>query len=148
MKTIMRSALSGLNEIIRPAGFQLSRINRNDPFLDVAPTVKAIRSLVDGFALGTPEQTFTLCDAIAYVTRARIPGAFVECGVYRGGTAMAAALMFKHLGEDRDLHLYDTFEGMPPPAERDVEIATGKSMVEAQRFFAATGKSWTKAEQS
>jgi O-methyltransferase len=37
---------------------------------------------------------------------ARLPGVFVECGVYRGGTAMLLATIGK------PLHLYDTFAGM------------------------------------
>ena len=59
---------------------------------------------------------------------------------------MIAASMFKHLGEMRDLHLYDTFEGMPPPTEKDVDF-TGQSMMDVQKFFDATGKPWTKGTQ-
>ncbi|MFU8815909.1 MAG: TylF/MycF/NovP-related O-methyltransferase, partial [Pseudomonadales bacterium] len=40
----------------------------------------------------------------------------VECGVWRGGSAMIAALMARA----RDLYLYDTFEGMPAPTAADV----------------------------
>jgi O-methyltransferase len=36
-----------------------------------------------------------------------LPGDFVECGVYKGGTAMLLASI------GRPLHLYDTFTGMP-----------------------------------
>lgn len=61
-----------------------------------------------------------LCDAVEYVVRARIEGDFVECGVWRGGSMMAAALTLLRLGE-RDRHLYgfDTFTGMPEPSAAD-----------------------------
>lgn len=46
---------------------------------------------------------------------------------------MMAAMSFLTEGESsRRLWLYDTFEGMPPPTEKDVEIRSGKS---AQSFL-------------
>ncbi|QWC85350.1 TylF/MycF family methyltransferase [Nocardioidaceae bacterium] len=58
--------------------------------------------------------------AVRYVHEHRIPGDIVECGVWRGGSMQAAALTLLQLGEHRHLHLFDTFEGMPPPGEHDV----------------------------
>jgi hypothetical protein len=69
----------------------------------------------------TPKRIAALCDAVEYVVRDTVPGAVVECGVWRGGSMMAAALTLLRLdAADRDLYLFDTFEGMPPPGERDV----------------------------
>jgi hypothetical protein len=52
-----------------------------------------------------------------------IPGALVECGVWRGGSMMAAALALLQMNRtDRALYLFDTFEGMPPPDEQDVTL--------------------------
>jgi hypothetical protein len=60
---------------------------------------------------------------VRYVEKAAIPGAFVECGVWRGGSMMAVAKILLALGRtDRDLYLYDTFEGMTVPDDRDVSI--------------------------
>ena len=45
----------------------------------------------------------------------------MECGVWKGGSMMAAALTLLDLKrQDRDLYLFDTFEGMPKPTEEDV----------------------------
>ena len=44
------------------------------------------------------------------------PGAIVECGVYRGGSAAALGLF----SPKRDLWLYDSFEGLPQPTEKDI----------------------------
>jgi hypothetical protein len=53
-----------------------------------------------------------------------VPGAIVECGVWKGGSMMAAALTLLRLGvSDRDLYLFDTFQGMPPPTQEDVFAA-------------------------
>ena len=51
-----------------------------------------------------------------------IEGDFVECGVWRGGSMMAAAITLMRLGvTDRDLYLFDTFGGMPEPTAEDVD---------------------------
>jgi len=60
-------------------------------------------------------------DATRHVAAQGIPGAFAECGVWRGGSVLAMILTLQELGRtDRDLHLFDTFEGMTAPTERDV----------------------------
>ena len=59
-------------------------------------------------------------EAVRYVNRWRISGAIVECGVWRGGAIMAAALTLKQLGvTNRTFYLYDTFCGMSEPSEFD-----------------------------
>lgn len=62
-----------------------------------------------------------LRNSVEYIKRNAIPGAIVECGVWRGGSMMAAALTLSRLKATRPLWLYDTFEGMPPPSEVDVD---------------------------
>jgi hypothetical protein len=45
-----------------------------------------------------------------------VEGDFVECGVWRGGMSAAIAEV---LGKDRTVHLFDSFEGLPPAREID-----------------------------
>jgi O-methyltransferase len=62
-----------------------------------------------------------LVDAVRYCVARGVAGDFAECGVWRGGSVLAMALTLQELGDtDRDLHLYDTFEGMTAPGEHDV----------------------------
>jgi O-methyltransferase len=42
---------------------------------------------------------------------ASVPGAMVECGVWRGGLIAGIARL---LGDDREYWLFDSFEGLPP----------------------------------
>ncbi len=59
-------------------------------------------------------------DAVRYCVSRQLPGAFAECGVWRGGTVLAMVLTLQQLGSDeREIYLYDTFEGMTEPTERD-----------------------------
>jgi hypothetical protein len=58
--------------------------------------------------------------AVRYCVARGVPGAFVECGVWRGGSVLAMLLTLQELGiDDRDVYLFDTFEGMTEPTEHD-----------------------------
>lgn len=66
------------------------------------------------------ERQVALIDAVRYLVHRGIAGSFVECGVWRGGSTMAMLLTLLDLGiTDRDAYLYDTFEGMTLPTEKD-----------------------------
>ena len=71
----------------------------------------------------------SLVDAVRYCAHRDLPGAFVECGVWRGGSVLAMILTLQDLGRtDRDLHLFDTFEGMTEPTEHDVSPRDGAAL--------------------
>jgi hypothetical protein len=62
----------------------------------------------------------SLVDAVRYCAARPVAGAFAECGVWRGGSVLAMILTLQELGmSDRDIYLYDTFEGMTEPTEFD-----------------------------
>jgi O-methyltransferase len=87
-----------------------------------------------------PVKLTALIEATRYVVRHEIPGAIVECGVWRGGSMQAVALTLLALGEtDRELHLFDTFEGMPPPTSEDTR-PTESGSVSAEELLAAADK--------
>ena len=72
------------------------------------------------FTMTPPAVTLNAIRAAEYIARKSIPGAVVECGVWRGGVSMAMASRLKSLGQFRDFFLYDTFDGMSEPTEYDV----------------------------
>ena len=87
---------------------------------DLPPHVEETIRRVRPYTMTTPQRIAALCDGVEHVVRREVPGAFVECGVWRGGSMMAAALTLLRLGvTDRDLYLFDTFRGMPPPSDQD-----------------------------
>ncbi len=89
---------------------------------DVDDHARAVLETVAPFTMTSPERILALRDAVRHICRHRIPGDIVECGVWRGGSMMAAALTLLACGERRRLHLFDTFAGMPPPAAADRDI--------------------------
>jgi len=73
------------------------------------------------FTLTSPERIVSLINSVKYIIENKIPGDFVECGVWKGGSMMVVALTLAELGvSDRNLYLYDTYEGMSEPSEEDV----------------------------
>jgi len=80
-----------------------------------------IHARAQAFTMTSVERMYALYQAVRYVCRHQIPGDFVECGVWRGGSCMLMALTLQALGErGRKIHLYDTFAGMTRPGEHDI----------------------------
>ena len=53
------------------------------------------------------------------VEQAGMQGAFVECGVWRGGCIATIAWVAKQANSNRSIWLFDSFEGLPEPTELD-----------------------------
>lgn len=90
-----------------------------------------IMSMVKPFTMTSYERIAALIDAVRHVSNANIRGAIVECGVWRGGSMMAAALALLETGDVRDLYLFDTFAGMTAPTADDVDL---RSVAAEQRY--------------
>lgn len=74
------------------------------------------------FTMTSLPRMYALYQAVRHVVDSAAPGAFVECGVWRGGSAMLAGLAFMRFGQpNRDLYLYDTYAGMTAPSSVDVD---------------------------
>lgn len=100
-----------------------ARRDPRQPPPDLGDDLARLFERVRDYTMTTPERVGSLRDAVRYVVANGIPGAIVECGVWRGGSMMAVALTLKELGvADRDLWMYDTWTGMPEPGEEDVDI--------------------------
>ncbi len=112
---------------------------------DVDPTTRDIYHRVAPFTMTTPERIAAVCDAVRYVTTAKVPGAYVECGVWRGGSSMAAALGFLAAGDARPLYLFDTFEGMSEPSEHDRRAADNTSASVLLDHSGESDKIWCRA---
>ncbi|HSK79641.1 MAG TPA: TylF/MycF/NovP-related O-methyltransferase [Thermoanaerobaculia bacterium] len=74
------------------------------------------------FTMTGKDAMFALYGAVNHILDRGIPGDFVECGVWRGGSSLLVSLILKARGvRDRKVLLYDTFTGMTPPSEMDVD---------------------------
>jgi len=111
---------------LRRLGVDIVRYRKpgQDPLpADFDPGAAAIIDRVRAHTMTSPERLFALIQAVRHVEAASIQGDIVECGVWRGGSMMAAALTLLQCSDaQRSLHLFDTFEGMSPPTEFDVAV--------------------------
>jgi len=77
--------------------------------------------VVQPYTMTSLERVNALCLAAKYIVKANIQGDVVECGVWKGGSMMAAARTLAQAGDQsRNLYLFDTYEGMTEAADRDV----------------------------
>jgi hypothetical protein len=113
-----------LKRLARKAGYEVINLRRPDntglfpPDFD-QPTIEIYAS-VRPFTMTTPERVFSLIRAVEYILKNSIPGSLVECGVWKGGSMMAMALsLLRGNQKERDLFLYDTYQGMTQPGEHD-----------------------------
>ena len=86
------------------------------------------------FTMTEPWAVRQLSREVNRVVNEDIPGAFVECGVWKGGSMVAVALtLLELLAGDRELYLFDTFEGMTKPEEVDVDFIGGSALETFER---------------
>lgn len=70
-----------------------------------------------------------LIRAVDYIEQNNLEGAIVECGVWKGGSIMAALLELNRLeNQDREIYLYDTYEGMNAPSFNDWSHRVGSAV--------------------
>src|SRR3546814_13908062 len=91
--------LSKLTKPVRGAlhrlGYDVVRTNGAAPVQSLPPDcdefTASVIERIDPYTLTSPERVMALVEAVRYLVRAEVPGDFVECGVWRGGSSMAMA---------------------------------------------------------
>ncbi len=106
---------------VKNSKLNIFRRKKREAFLDVSDFHRETFETVKPYTMTSPQRVFAFIDAVQHVVDAQIDGDIVECGVWKGGSMMAAAKTLLHNNvKDRELYLYDTFEGMTEPTELDV----------------------------
>ena len=118
---IFRKTRQILRGLLRSTGYDVVRFNERLGDLEpsVSETIRAVRP----YTLTSVQRLVALCDAVQYVVRNQIPGDIVECGVWKGGSMMAIArTLIQADDQSRHLYLFDTYEGMTPPCDKDISV--------------------------
>lgn len=89
------------------------------------------------FTLTSPARMAATMRSLKYVSNNKIAGAFVECGVWKGGQILAGAEQLELLNDFREVYLYDTFSGMTSPTEVDVDLRND-SAIDQLKFLEPT----------
>lgn len=134
MKKILLKLIEGL-------GYQVQRTR--DQYEDVAVELTDVDIdlmkyvLESGYTMTSIPRLVNTIKACTYAVENNIPGDFVECGVWRGGNGILAKKIFQYLRSDKNVWMFDTFEGMTKPTILDVEH---KSQIAAESQFLARQK--------
>jgi O-methyltransferase len=138
---------------LRALGFDLVRLRREpeqapSPSLppDVSDEDREVMARVADYTMTSAERQMALIQAVRHLVRCEVPGCFVECGVWRGGSSMAAALTLAQEGDtSRELYLFDTFEGMTAPQAVDKGIDGSSAQALLDQDADRSGAVWAVA---
>jgi O-methyltransferase len=120
------------------------RLSPPDPLLSTASAAdRAILECAQQYSMTTPARMLALVDAVRYCLARGIDGALGECGVWLGGSVLAMVLTLQQEGvSDRDVYLYDTFEGMTAPTALDTSPLEPPALETWQRAHREGRQPW------
>lgn len=99
-------------------------VNTNERFHDIDKEFFEIYEQCKEFTLTSLERMHALYMSIRYLAVNNIPGDLVECGVWKGGSVKLMAMTLSRLNDtSRKIYLYDTYEGMSKPTDKDVNYS-------------------------
>ncbi|MDB4915907.1 MAG: Macrocin-O-methyltransferase protein [Gemmatimonadetes bacterium] len=119
----MLSVKNLMRRVAARFGYEIS-VNTT-PRSDGDGTFEHAREMVSGATMLPRKRLVSLYDQVVYCNAIGLQGSMVECGVWKGGAVGLMALALKSTGGPlRDLHLFDSFQGIcePDPAV-DGELA-------------------------
>ena len=111
--------------------FYYLSVEMDQMFPDVEKEFLELKAKCQPFTMTTVESLYYTYRSVKHVVENNIPGDFIECGVWKGGNTMMVALTLMKLKiTDRRIFLYDTFEGMSAPTEKDISYKDEDAKVE------------------
>ena len=111
-----------LTKIVNSFGYDIVKHGKKlKPNFDEYKEFIELFEFCQEYTMTSVERMFALYKSVEYIIKNDIKGDFVECGVWRGGSSMMIAKTLQKFNvTDRKIYLYDTFEGMSEPTEKDV----------------------------
>jgi O-methyltransferase len=106
---------------------------------------KAIFLEIKPYTMTDREKVLSLIHAVRYIVNTGIPGDIVECGVWKGGSMMGMARTLLNAGvNNRELHLFDTYEGMSTPTGKDINHKgyDAREVFDETKFSDREGSDW------
>ncbi|MDO8788272.1 MAG: TylF/MycF/NovP-related O-methyltransferase [Sulfuritalea sp.] len=129
-----------LKAAARKLGFDVVALSAND----VEPHYFEINDRVEQYTMTSLSRVFAVIAAAEHLSRRSVQGAVVECGVWKGGSTMAALLALARIKDiSREVWLYDTYEGMAAPTRQDGDTHT---QLFTTYLRADGGSDWCRAE--
>src|SRR5438093_13683000 len=86
-------------------GYSVRKIRKAEAYPDMDPPFSEVMDFCRSHTMTSAERVYAIYKSIEYLTRHEIPGDIAECGVWKGGSAMACALSLIRFG-DRSRKIY------------------------------------------
>jgi O-methyltransferase len=74
-------------------------------------------------SMGGVENLMNIYWGLSSVLAAGVPGEVAEIGCYQGRTSVLLRMIIDHYAPERELHVFDSFDGLPAPGPQDVGYA-------------------------
>jgi hypothetical protein len=115
-------------KIINKLNYKGSKLEKPVFFPDMEKAFVTLAKKCTPYTMTSIERLYALYKSTEYVINNDINGDFVECGVWKGGSAMMVALsLLKNNRHGKKIYLYDTYEGMSEPTENDIDYSNLKA---------------------
>jgi O-methyltransferase len=134
----MRRLRRALHKMLKKYGYQVSRFYEKPPHaMDYVQEARGAMEIVKDYTMLSFLKLSTLYEQVVYCEKTRLEGAYVECGVWKGGAVGIMALAnLKHGLKRRPIHLLDSFDDICEPdpvidgrvAVSDMERLAGKKI--------------------
>lgn len=131
-RTLARSALKrtavGVNNVLENGfGFRVQRVRETTALRGLDNQSLSAMKLAGSRTMLDPIQQYTTYCAARYVGQNNLGGEIVEFGVWRGGSSILILRGLVASGAtQKKVFLFDTFQGMSEPSEKDRWIASGR----------------------
>ena len=114
-----------IKKLMKLFGYKIIKINKVGYPIDYSNDFVSEFKAIEPFTMTSIERIYALKSAVEYIAKNNIRGSFVECGVWKGGSCMMMANTLVENGQfEREIWLYDTFDGMTNPTDDDIEVET------------------------
>lgn len=119
-----------INHYLQKIGLQVTKVPTDLPLpFDMNKEFTEIFVKSKPYTRTNKEKMYEMYLAARYIVEGKVLGDIVECGVFKGGSAMVGALtLLREKDIERKFYLYDTYRGMPEPTERDIRLKRGHSI--------------------
>mgnify|MGYP006099532177 CR=1 FL=1 len=115
----MKKIAKLINSVLKFFGLAISKIDSAQPIEEITKYEQALLDSVSQYTMTTTLRKWALIQSVKYVLANKIPGDFVESGVWRGGNLMIMkSLLKKNKCLTKKIYAFDTFEGMPQPHKK------------------------------
>lgn len=110
-----------IQNLLEKKGYSIIKTSGKEKYRDMEEQFMRYYNQCKTYTRTSIERMYSIYKSVEFITEHDIEGDLVECGTWRGGSAMMMALSLKGFNSlKKNIYLYDTFEGMSAPTDKDV----------------------------